>query len=75
MLELYDASPRDLSPVHLVLGSSIDTLSSYRPLQLEVPPTPLAPGGTPQSCALRMPNWCACLTELPKLRCTTCPLV
>ena len=36
--EVYDASARDLSPLRLVLGASNDTLSSYRPLQLQAPP-------------------------------------
>ena len=38
--EVYDASERDLSPLRLILGASNETLSSYRPLQLQVPHAP-----------------------------------
>lgn len=36
VVELYDASPRSLSAAQLVLGSANSTVSSYRPVQLEV---------------------------------------
>jgi hypothetical protein len=35
-VELYDASPRNLSALQLVLGGGNATMSSYEPVQLEV---------------------------------------
>ncbi len=36
VIELYDDSPRSLSAARLVLGSTNSTVSSYRPVELEV---------------------------------------
>ncbi len=36
VVELYDDSPRDLTAAQLVFGSTNSTVSSYRPVELEV---------------------------------------
>jgi hypothetical protein len=36
VIELYDDSPRSLSAAQLVFGSTNSTVSSYRPVELEV---------------------------------------
>ena len=37
VVELYDDSPHDLTAAQLVFGSHNSTMSSYRPVNLEVP--------------------------------------
>ena len=37
VVELYDDSPHDLTAAQLVFGSQNSTMSSYRPVDLEVP--------------------------------------
>jgi hypothetical protein len=60
VVELYDDSGRDLSPLRLLLGGSNDTLSSYRPLQLQVPRLPAC-------CACSAEHAACCRRSLPRI--------
>ena len=46
VVELYDDSPHDLTAAQLVFGSHNSTMSSYRPVDLEVPARTLLPSHT-----------------------------
>ena len=43
VVELYDDSPHDLTAAQLVFGSHNSTMSSYRPVDLEVPAHTMLP--------------------------------